>query len=254
MDKMVDKKIGEIPLLSIVIRTWNRLEYTIRTIVSIYENSGLSADEYEIICVDQGSTDGTVEWLKSVEKDGFYPIVPVFIGKNVGDGAGMQIGLENSKGEFFAQHDNDIELVSNNYFADLIRTYIILEKTEGFKPCALAGSHVQGIRRGTAPWNFAIKRYPNNQISIAMDKNLFFQAWVTASFIFRKEFGVKAFGSGMCNSWCGHWWDQGYDNLICDWIKYWHIDSTPKGGEYVQTQAKKFPSYSYVKRHYSNFI
>jgi len=109
--------------LSIVMRTFNRLEYTIRSIVSIDENSGLNKDEYEIICVDQGSNDGTREWLLSSVREGYYPLHPVFLSENVGDGRGMQEGINVARGEFLAQNDNDLELVSEDYYRNLINIY-----------------------------------------------------------------------------------------------------------------------------------
>ncbi len=237
--------------LSIIIRCWNRLEYTIRTIVSIDKHSGLDRRDYEIICVDQGSTDGTIEWLKSAMREKYYPIVPIFLENNVGDGKGMREGCGIAKGKFIAQHDNDIEIVSSDYFKELIKTYELLE--QNFKVCSLGAVHVQGINENTAPWKFAKKIYPENRV-ICDNGAAFIVSWVTGSFIFRKSFLSHNFGSGMCNSWGSHWWDQGYANFLCSWVYFWHIDSSSEGGEYVGVQAQKLPSYKYVTRHYGKFI
>jgi len=246
--------------LSIVMRTYNRLEYTIRSIMSIDEKSGLNRDKYEIVCVDQGSTDGTKEWLNFCIKEKYYPIVPIFLDQNVGDGLGMQEGIDRAKGDFIAQHDNDVEIVTENYYKELMDIYKSLEKSE--KVCAIGGQHKQGVDQNSAPWRFGEKRYPNflNEIRKCVlvpikDSRHFLYpiSWVTAAFIFRKKFISIPFTKGMCNSWCGEWWDRGYDNFSCETLKFWHIDSGETGA-HVEKQAKKFPSYNYTLIHYSKFI
>jgi len=247
--------------LSIVIRTLNRLEYTVRTLLSIDRNCGMNKNFYEIIVVDMGSTDGTVEWMKSIEKDGFYPIRPIFMEKNIGDGRGLQEGIERSVGTYIAQIDNDVELVTHGYFHKLICIYEQLEKF-GLKVCAVGGSHRQGIEKNSAPMRFGKKRYPQgfDIFSITFDSpnrkkdlKIFYSAWTTAAFIFRKEFTSHPFGKNMCNEWCGHWFDKGYDNFLCEDVKFWHIDSGATGA-HVQKQYDKFPDYKYIFRHYRNFI
>jgi len=247
--------------LSIIIRSWNRLEYLIRTVVSISEKSGLDFKDYEIVVVDQNSTDGTRSWIKAVEEDGYYPIRPVFLDENVGDGMGMKKGIEIAEGEFISQMDSDCELITSDYFYELISIYEQLEKF-GLKVCAVGGSHRQGIEKDSAPMRFAKKRYecgfdifpitfdsPHRK----KDLRLFYSAWVTAAFVFRKKFTEHPFGKGMTNEWCGYWWDKGYDNFLCEDIKFWHLDSG-ETGHHIQKQHDKFPSYEYAFRHYSNFI
>jgi len=239
-------------LLSIIIRTWNRLEYTIRTIVSISEHCGLPKDRYEIICVDQNSNDGTKEWLRDASCCGYYPIKPIILSENVGDGCGMNVGFSAAKGEFFAQHDNDIELITPYYYAKLISLYKGLEFNR-IKLCALSGSHKQGINLESTPMRFARERHGHTFFRHGIH-DVHYSSWVTASFIFRKEFSSLEFTKGMCNSWCGEWFDRGYENILCDDLKFWHIDSDSEGGEYVQEQYKKFPTYTYIKRHYRPFL
>lgn len=247
--------------LSIIIRCRNRLEYTIRSIVSIDEKSGLKREEdYEIICVDQASTDGTKEWILSVMREGYYPVRAVFLSKNIGDGLGMQEGINLAEGEFIAQHDNDIVLVTEDYYSKLIRIYEYLENIN-IKVCSLSGSHIQGLDRTGKTFQFAKSRaYSEEGLIIPTNYShrdiLYPVAWNTASFIFRKKFSDEIkFHKGMCNSWCGEWFDLGYENFICESIKFWHIDSDlNKTGAHIQKQYDKFPFYEYAFRHYSHFI
>lgn len=246
--------------LSIIIRTLNRLEYLVRTIISIDKKSGMNKNSYEIILVDQGSEDGTVEWIKSIIANRYYPVKAVFLGKNVGDGLGMAEGIRlvSEDSEFIAQHDDDIEISSGAYYRKLIFTYQFLEEN-GFNICALGGSHRQGINLSSAPFRFAVKRFkqlslPEKNIPEVGSISLVNTAWCTASFIFRKKFLEIPFGKGMCNSFCGEWFDRGYRNFICANLKFWHIDSSDSGGEFVQKQHDKFPNYEYVFKHYRNFV
>jgi len=249
--------------LSIIMRTWNRLEYTIESIKSIRNNSGLDPFDYEIICVDQGSTDGTVEWLRAAQEDNYYPVWPVFLEKNRGDGLGMQAGILRAEGEFIAQMDSDIELITEDYYKKLIGLYQFLDE-RGYDPCAIGGTHVQGANLDSSPFKFAKKRYDSNIYSTIpyIDPitqtthpiQIIYSAWVTASFIFKRQFAEqRKFDKRMCNSWCGYWWDEGFMNAIYPDLKFWHIDSGETGA-HVQKQYDKFPNYSYVLKNYRKFI
>jgi len=129
--------------------------------------------------------------------------------------------------------------------------------------CAVGGQHKQGVNRQSSPWKFGRERYSHLQkrfhkciiVPIRNSRHFLYPiSWVTASFIFRKEFTSVPFTKGMCNSWCSEWWDRGYDNFSCENLKFWHIDSSNEGGEYVKKQAKKFSSYKYIKKNYKGFI
>lgn len=223
--------------------------------MSIDENCGLDKSDYEIICIDQNSDDGTAQWLSSAMRDGYYPIRFIHLNENIGDGRGMNSGFEILSGEFFAQHDNDIVLLTNDYYKRLICIYESLER-EGIKICALGGSHYQGVDYDSAPRRFARKRYDHIRtmgFCGADSYDLIISSWITASFIFRRKFSKHEFNKGMCNSWCGEWWDRGYDNFLVKNLNFWHIDSGETGA-HVQKQYDKFPSYSYVKKHYKPFI
>ncbi|MBO6088297.1 glycosyltransferase, partial [bacterium] len=94
--------------LSIITLTYNNLEYTRNFIKSLYENT----KDFELILVDNGSTDGTVEYLKSLP---YNNIKFIFNEKNLGFPKGNNQGLEIAEGEYIGFLNNDI-LLSSNWF------------------------------------------------------------------------------------------------------------------------------------------
>jgi len=89
------------PRVSVVIPTWNRrrqLEEAIRSV------RAQTYADYEIIVVDDGSTDGTGEWLEDRHPGG--PIV-YLRQKNRGASAARNAGIQAARGELLAFLDSD---------------------------------------------------------------------------------------------------------------------------------------------------
>lgn len=105
------KKIGENMKTSIVILTYNNLEYTKQCIESIrkYTDKGT----YEIIVVDNASSDETVQWLN--EQD---DIKKILNSKNQGFPKGCNQGIEVSTGDNVLLLNNDV-IVTPNWLKNL---------------------------------------------------------------------------------------------------------------------------------------
>lgn len=90
--------------LSIVIPIWNDEKYLNECLDSCL-NQELPGDEYEIICVDDGSTDRTPEILQEYAEK--YSNIKV-ITKEHGKGSGRMIGMEAATGDYlwFVDHDD----------------------------------------------------------------------------------------------------------------------------------------------------
>ena len=103
-DKGVCNKIYEIidKELSIVILCWNQLAYTKQCIESVLKNT--KSNNYEIVVVNNGSTDGTYEYLNSLNKDN---IKIINNSNNLGFSKGMNIGVKNSIGKYVILLNND---------------------------------------------------------------------------------------------------------------------------------------------------
>ena len=95
---------NKLPLVSVVMLNYNGLKYLKRTIPPILK---LDYPNYEFIIVDNGSTDGSIEFIKTFKK-----IKLIENGENLGYSKGKNIGVKNAKGEYVLLLDNDI-LIKN---------------------------------------------------------------------------------------------------------------------------------------------
>ncbi|SPF55825.1 Glycosyl transferase 2 family protein (fragment) [Candidatus Desulfosporosinus infrequens] len=97
---------------SIIILNVNQLAVTQQCIESIRQNT---PEPYELIVVDNGSTDGTVEYLK-----GQVDIKAVFNSSNFGFGKGCNQGLEVASGDNILFLNNDT-VVTVNWLGNMLR-------------------------------------------------------------------------------------------------------------------------------------
>jgi glycosyltransferase involved in cell wall biosynthesis len=96
-----------LPVLSVLIPTYNRREIVARCLKSLAEQT-LPPEQYEVIVIDDGSTDGTDEMLASLD----YPAslrwkkIP-----HMGPSGARNRGLEMAKGEIVVFVDSDLIVV-----------------------------------------------------------------------------------------------------------------------------------------------
>jgi len=90
------------PLVSIVIVNWNGAEVLPECLRSLL---GLNCKDIEIVVVDNASTDNSIDIVREICGD---KAKIVRLEKNVGFAAGVNVGVENSAGEFVTALNNDM--------------------------------------------------------------------------------------------------------------------------------------------------
>lgn len=102
-------------LVSIIILTWNQLDYTRQCLHSIQQ---FTAEPHEIIFVDNGSTDGTVAWLQQqVAVHDNYRLISNR--QNLGFAKGCNQGIEAATGGYLLLLNNDV-VVTEGWLAGLL--------------------------------------------------------------------------------------------------------------------------------------
>jgi glycosyltransferase involved in cell wall biosynthesis len=86
------------PLFSVVVPTYNRLDLLEEALASVWAQTWT---DFEVIVVDDGSTDGTSEWLQG------QPRVKLLRQANCGHGAARNRAAREAKGEYLACLDSD---------------------------------------------------------------------------------------------------------------------------------------------------
>tara|TARA_B100001769_G_C21985563_1_gene529771 strand:+ start:341 stop:940 length:600 start_codon:yes stop_codon:yes gene_type:complete len=88
--------------ISIIVPVYNREKYVGRCLRSLLSQS-MGRENYEIIVVDDGSTDSTMKILKAFEDE----IKILKNDKNIGLPASLNLGIKNAKGKYIVRVDSD---------------------------------------------------------------------------------------------------------------------------------------------------
>ena len=88
--------------LSVIVPVHNNEAFLPQTLESLTHQT---LDGIEIICIDNGSTDGCLDILKSYEA--VYPNISVYAQKDMGQAYSMNRGLRLARGEYVAECDSD---------------------------------------------------------------------------------------------------------------------------------------------------
>jgi len=110
-------------LVSIVVPTFNRSGVLMRALESVYMQTFKG---FEVIVIDDGSTDNTAEMIK--EK---YPDVHYLYQSNLGVSSARNKGMSIAKGEWIAFLDSDDEWLSHK----LEKQLALLEENSEYKIC-----------------------------------------------------------------------------------------------------------------------
>ena len=111
---LIQNKIGYTPKVSVIIPVYNVEEYLRECLDSIVKQT---LREIEIICVDDGSTDNSLEILKEYAKKDNR--ITVITQKNLHAGVARNAGLAVAKGEYLSFLDSDdffLFFIKNKFF------------------------------------------------------------------------------------------------------------------------------------------
>nr|WP_089126220.1 glycosyltransferase [Tolypothrix sp. NIES-4075] len=111
--------VGLLVFFSVVIPTYNRqpiLEKCLKALevqkLSDVETRHVaSVQGYEVVLVDDGSTDGTLSWLEANQSE--FPHVRVFQQNHAGPAAARNLGVEKAKGDIIIFIDSDLVVLEN---------------------------------------------------------------------------------------------------------------------------------------------
>ena len=103
--------------LSIIIPAFNAASY-IEKCVRSCEKQDVKKDEYEVIIVDDGSTDNTKDCVKTLQKE-FSNIIYIFQ-ENARQGAARNNGLRIAKGVYIWYVDAD-DWIEENCLGEILR-------------------------------------------------------------------------------------------------------------------------------------
>jgi glycosyltransferase involved in cell wall biosynthesis len=88
-----------VPLFSVIIPTFNRADFLRQTLESVWRQN---FTDYEVIVVDDGSTDDTATWLSE-----FASKIKLITQQNAGPGIARNKGAEHAQGVYLAFLDSD---------------------------------------------------------------------------------------------------------------------------------------------------
>ncbi|BAZ10116.1 family 2 glycosyl transferase [Calothrix sp. NIES-4071] len=132
-------------LFSVIIPTYNRAELIEKTINSVLAQE---FQDYEIIVVDDGSTDDTIKILKPYQRR-----IKILQQANKGPGAARNLGIKHAKGKYIAFLDSDDEwffwTLAN--YEKLIREYQEPSFICGSFINLQIGEHVSSNQESSAP-------------------------------------------------------------------------------------------------------
>src|ERR1700677_1243433 len=103
-------------LTSIIVPCWNQAEFTQQCLSALRRHT---REPWELIVIDNGSTDATATYLAGVRDMTTVPVTVVTNAENVGFPAAINQGLQIARGEYLVMLNNDV-VVTDGWLDQLI--------------------------------------------------------------------------------------------------------------------------------------
>ena len=143
---------------SIIMSCLNNVDNTKETVKSIIDNAG-DQDNYELIITNDGSTDGTREFLGTIECKNLYIINNT---GNIGVPKSMNRMMKRAKGRYVLRVDNDIKLITEHF---LNKMKLWFDKIPSLGAVACITDRCGGPGAGHTPDNVTSSIWFTNVIS-----------------------------------------------------------------------------------------
>jgi len=132
--------------VSVIIPVFNEIN-TINEILKRVQDQNIAK---EILLVDDGSTDGTREYLKEIDGSGLIRVV--LHEKNLGKGAAVRTGMENAQGDILLIQDADLEYDPRDYQS------LLKPLEEGLADVVYGSRFLGGPRRTAMFWHMVANK------------------------------------------------------------------------------------------------
>jgi hypothetical protein len=186
---------GPAPLVTCVLTAFNYARYVDRAVASALQQRGLPAGAVEVVAVDDGSTDGTLELLEAMG-----PPVRVLRQQGLGPTVGTYRGIDAARGRYVAFLDADDQWMPDK----LARQIALLEARPEVGIVYGDLEIVDGDGRVLQPSNFAWTRQTaavGRVLGTFLGRNLA----ATSSILLQTEL-ARSLPHAPDWAWCRDWW------------------------------------------------
>ena len=158
---IIQNKIDYTPKVSVIIPVYNTEEYLRECLDSVVSQT---LKEIEIICVDDGSTDGSLEILKEYAKKDER--ITVITQQNLHAGVARNAGLAVAKGEYLSFLDSD-----DFFELEMLEELYEHSQSLGAEICVFPADsyNIKNNTYSPMPWSFRENRVPNKKSFSADD-------------------------------------------------------------------------------------